>query len=122
MEAVDAEIVPIQDTSLGHAMTLWSQDSFRNRDYRLSHEQIAKHPVTFEKPVYDNRRFIVVVSWLVNFDIAHFSEIWFVKDLVHTFTYPVAFLPKQNIANDGGPIFVSIVKNRCQFFFSEWFM
>ena len=92
-------------------MTLWSQDSFRNGDYRLSHKQIAKHPVTFEEPVYDNGRFAVVL-W-IDFDIAHFSEIWFVKNLVHTFTYPLAFLTKQNIANDSGPISVKIVKNRC---------
>jgi len=101
-------------------MALWSQYSFRNGDYRLSHKQIAKHPIAFEEPMYDNRLFTLVV-W-IDFNIAHFGEIWFGENLVYTPTYPLAFPVRQDTADDRGPIAEKIIENRCQFFFGKRFV
>ncbi len=120
MEMIDAEILPIQNTPLGHAMALWSQYSFRNGDYRLSHKQIAKHPIAFEEPMHDNGRFGPVV-W-IDFDIAHFGEIWFGENPVHASTYPLALSARQDTADDRGSIAVKIIENRCQLFFGKWFV
>ena len=48
VKAVNAEICAVQDTSLRHAMALWSKDCFGDGYDRLAHEQVAEHPVAFK--------------------------------------------------------------------------